>query len=241
MKNNIFSDDRLNYKDFLIIIVSWYLINLSSYYISEKDFSALLYLDNILTFAVNILSYFIFLVIIYVYFNFLYDFSLTDLGFKFEAKKIDFRALIIMSSLLTAGILLINLNLEPYSNGGFFPLHLRENFFQITYSNLPLIFFTFIALIFKAAAEQFLFNKVIFSIFDLYLPSFLAVIFSGLFASLLFLEFNPIFIYIIFLTVIVSNLIYINNDYNLANSIIFYIYFLTLYIVFIYGFEFMII
>ncbi len=239
MKNNIFSDQRLNYKDFFIVILSWYFITLSSYYISENDFASLIYINELLRFSINVLSHFVFLIIIYSYFNLLYDFSLSDLGFDFKLKKINLTALFTISSILTAGVILINLNLQTKINSSFFPLQLRENFFQILYSDLPLLVIIFITLLFTASVEQFIFNKVIFSLFDLYLPSFIAVILSALFASLLFLEFNPAFILMIFISVIISNYLYIITDYNLFTSIIFYSYFLTLYIVFIYGFEFM--
>lgn len=241
MKNNIFSDKRLNYKDFLIIIVAWYFITLSSYYIIEKDFTSLIYINEILAFAINVLSHIVFLFIIYSYFNLLYDFSFSDLGFKFKKEKINLSALFAISILLTIGVILINLNYRPEVKSSFFPLQLGENIFKVIYSDLPLLIMVFIILIFTASVEQFLFNKVIFSLFDLYLPSFLAVIFSALFASLLFLEFNPAFILIIFFSVGISNYLYILSDYNLFTPIIFYSYFLTLYIVFIYGFDFVII
>jgi hypothetical protein len=165
--------------------------------------------------------------------------GLTSVGIDFKLKKINLTALFTISSILTAGVILINLNLQTKINSSFFPLQLRENFFQILYSDLPLLVIIFITLLFTASVEQFIFNKVIFSLFDLYLPSFIAVILSALFASLLFLEFNPAFILMIFISVIISNYLYIITDYNLFTSIIFYSYFLTLYIVFIYGFEFM--
>lgn len=241
MKNNIFSDQRLNYKDFLIIIVAWYFITLSSYYIIEKDFTSLIYINEILSFAINVLSHIVFLFIIYSYFNLLYDFSFADLGFKFKKEKINLTALFAISILLTIGVILINLNYRPEVKSSFFPLQLGENIFRVIYSDLPLLLMIFIILIFTASVEQFLFNKVIFSLFDLYLPSFLAVIFSALFASVLFLEFNPAFIIIIFISVVISNYLYIISDYNLFTPIIFYSYFLTLYIVFIYGFDFVII
>jgi membrane protease YdiL (CAAX protease family) len=241
LKNNIFSDQRLNYKDFLIIIVSWYFITLSSYYIIEKDFTSLIYINEILAFAINVLSHMVFLFIIYSYFNLLYDFSFSDLGFKFKKEKINLKALFIIVSLLTVGVILINLNYRPQVKSSFFPLQLGENVFRIIYSDLPLLIMIFIILIFTASVKQFLFNKVVFSLFDLYLPTFLAVILSALFASILFLEFNPAFILIIFISVVISNYLYIISDYNLFTPIIFYSYFLTLYIVFLYGFDFVII
>ncbi|MFW5737071.1 MAG: hypothetical protein ACOCXB_06980 [Halanaerobium sp.] len=241
MQNNIFSDQRLNYKDFLIVITSWYFINLSSYYIIEKDFTSLIYINEILAFAINVLSHIVFLFIIYSYFNLLYDFSFADLGFKFKKEIINFKELFIIFIFLTAGVILINLNYQPEVKSSFFPLQLGENIFKILYSDLPLLIMIFIILLFTASVEQFLFNKIIFSIFNLYLPGFLAIIFSGLFASILFLEFNPAFILIIFISVVISNYLYISSDYNLFTPIIFYSYFLTLYIVFIYGFDFVII
>ncbi|TDO86090.1 hypothetical protein DFR79_1152 [Halanaerobium saccharolyticum] len=241
MKNNIFSDKRINYKDFLIIIVAWYFITLSSYYIIEKDFTSLIFINEILAFAINVLSHIVFLFIIYSYFNLLYDFSFADLGFKFKKEKVNFKALFYIFLLLTAGVILINLNYRPEVESSFFPLQLGENIFRVIYSDLPLLVMVFIILFFTASVEQFLFNKIIFSLFDLYLPGFIAVIFSGLFASVLFLEFNPAFILIIFVSVIISNYLYLISDYNLFTPIIFYSYFLTLYIVFIYGFDFVII
>ena len=241
MKNNIFSDKRLNYKDFLIIIVAWYFITLSSYYIIEKDFTSLIYINEILAFAINVLSHIVLLFIIYSYFNLLYDFSFADLGFKFKKEKINLKALFIIISLLTVGVILINLNYRPQVKSSFFPLQLGENIFRIIYSDLPLLIMIFIILIFTASVKQFLFNKVVFSLFALYLPTFLSVILSALFASILFLEFNPAFILIIFISVVISNYLYIISDYNLFTPIIFYSYFLTLYIVFLYGFDFVII
>lgn len=241
MKNNIFSDQRLNYKDFLIIIVAWYFITLSSYYIIEKDFTSLIYINEILAFAINVLSHMVFLFIIYSYFNLLYDFSFADLGFKFKKEKINLKPLFIIISFLTVGVILINLNYKPQVKSSFFPLQLGENIFRVIYSDLPLLIMIFMILIFTASVKQFLFNKVIFSLFDLYLPTFLAVILSALFASILFLEFNPAFMLIIFISVVISNYLYIISDYNLFTPIIFYSYFLTLYIVFLYGFNFVII
>jgi hypothetical protein len=241
LKNNIFSDKRLNYKDFLIIIVAWYFITLSSYYIIEKDFTSLIYINEILAFAINVLSHIVLLFIIYSYFNLLYDFSFADLGFKFKKEKINLKALFIIISLLTVGVILINLNYRPQVKSSFFPLQLGENIFRMIYSDLPLLIMIFIILIFTASVKQFLFNKVVFSLFDLYLPTFLSVILSALFASILFLEFNPAFILIIFISVVISNYLYIISDYNLFTPIIFYSYFLTLYIVFLYGFDFVII
>jgi len=241
LKNNIFYDQRLNYKDFLIVIAAWYFITLSSYFIIEKDFTALIYINEILAFSINVLSHIIFLFIIYSYFNLLYDFSFAELGFKFKKDKINLKALFIIFLLLTAGVILINLNYRPEVKSSFFPLQLGENIFKIIYSDLPLLIMVFLILLFTASVEQFLFNKIIFSLFNLYLPTFLAVIFSGLFAAVLFLEFNPAFILIIFISVVISNYLYICSDHNLFTPIIFYSYFLTLYIVFIYGFDFVII
>jgi membrane protease YdiL (CAAX protease family) len=241
LKNNIFSDKRLNYKDFLIIIAAWYFITLSSYYIIEKDFTSLIYINEILAFSINVLSHIVFLFIIYSYFNLLYDFSFADLGFKFKKEKVNLKALFFIFTLLTVGVILINLNYRPEVESSFFPLQLGENIFRVIYSDLPLLVMVFTILLFTASVEQFLFNKIIFSLFNLYLPVFLAVIFSGLFASVLFLEFNPAFILIIFISVVISNYLYIISDHNLFTPIIFYSYFLTLYIVFIYGFNFVII
>lgn len=241
MDDNLFADKRINYKDFLIIIISWYFIILSNYYIKQRDFASLPYINDLLSFAINVLAHIVFLIIIYSYFNLFYDFSFTDLGFKFKKANINLKSLIIIFMLLTAGVLLMNINYIQPKGNGFFPLKLGQNPLALIYSDLPLLVIIFSALLFTASVEQFLFNKVIFSLFNLYLPSFLAVILSALFASVLFLEFNPAFILIIFISVLLSNYLYIISDYNLFTPIIFYSYFLTLYIVFIYGFDFMII
>lgn len=238
MKNNIFADKRLNFKDFLIILLSWYFISFSSYYIGEKDFASLIYINDILNFTINVLAHIVFLMIIYSYFNLLYDFKFSDLGFKINKNKIKLKALMVILSLLTAGTILININYNPAADGSFFPLKLKPDIIMSIYSDLPLLAVIFIALLFTAAVEQFLFNKVVFSLFELYFPTPAASILTALFVPVLFLEFNPAFILITFISVIISNYLYIISDYNLFNSIIFYSYFLTLYIAFIYGFDF---
>lgn len=241
MKNNIFFDKRLNYKDFFIIIFAWYFIRFSSYLINEKDFANLIYINDFLNFAINILAHIVFLVIIYIYFNLLYDFKLADLGFKIKNQKIKFKELLTIFMILTTGVFLINVNHKLTTGGSFFPLSLSENIFKVIYGELPLLFLVFLSLLFAAAVQQFLLNKIIFSIFDLYLPAFIAAIFTALFASVLFLEFKPTASLIIFISTIISNYLYIISDYNLINSIIFYSYFLTLYLSFIYGLDFIII
>lgn len=240
MKDNIFADKRLNYKDFFIIILAWYFITLSSFFINEKDFANLIYINDFLNFSINVLAQMIFFVIIYLYFNLLYDFSFTELGFKIKQANIKIKELSIIFIILTAGVLLININYNPAAEGSFFPLSLSQNIFAAIYSELPLLILIFLFMIFTAAVEQFLFNKVIFSIFKLYLPSFIASIFTALFAAVLFLEFAPTSILIIFISVIISNYLYIISDYNLINSVIFYSYFLTLYLTFLYGLDFII-
>ena len=240
MDNNLFNDQRINYKDFFIIIFSWYFISLSSYFISEKDFASLIYINDILSFSINVLAHIVFLIIIYIYFNLLYDFSFSDLGFNFKKAKINFKALIIIALLLTTGVILINLSLTQTADKGFFPLNLKGNAFALIYSDLPLLVIVFITLVFTASVEQFLFNKVVFSLFKLYLPTFIASILTALFAAILFLEFNPAFILIIFISVLLSNYLYIISDFKLFTPILFYSYFLTLYIAFIYGFNFII-
>lgn len=239
--NNFFKQEDINYKDFLIITAGWYFITLSSYYIYQTDFASLIYINKSLSFTINILSHAVFLFIIYSYFNLLYDFSYRELGFNFKTIKDNFKYLAIIFSFLTAGVLLINFSSKTTSVKSFFPLILKENFLKVIYSDLPLIILIFLLLLFTAAVEQFLFNKIIFSLFDLYFPRFFAVILTALFAPILVLEFNPGLIAIIFLAVIISNYLYILDNYNLITPIIFYSYFLTLYIVFIYGFDFILI
>lgn len=238
MQNNIFNDNRLNYKDFLIILISWYFISLSSYFISEKDFASLTYINDLLSFAINVLAHMSFLIIIYSYFNLLYDFNLKDLGFNLKINKKSLKIVVIIVIILLSGVILINLNLNLFTNKSYFPLNLQNNLFAEVFSNLPLIFIVFFALFFTAGVEQFLFNKVIFSLFDLYLPNFIASILTALFAPFLFLEFSPALILILFFSVLISNYLYIISDYNLFAPILFYSSFLTFYSIFIYGFDF---
>lgn len=241
MKHNIFTKKQINYKDFLIIIFAWYLITLSSYQLSEINFASLKYINDILSFSINVLSHAIFLLIIYSYFTLLYDFKLSDLGFNINKINIKYKHLLVIFLVLITGVLVINFNSQIENNNSFFPLDLGSNFLKIIYSDLPLVIFIFLLLLITSSVLQFLFNKIIFSLFDLYLPRFLAVIFTALFAPLLLLEFNPAMISIIFLFVIISNYLYIISNYNLISPTIFSSYFLTLYIVFIYGFDFILI
>jgi membrane protease YdiL (CAAX protease family) len=222
-------------------MVSWYFINLSNYFLKENDFANLLYINDIFSFAFNVLGHIIFLGIIYSYFNLLYDFNFKDLGFYFKKDEINLKILFIALIFLSLGIILININFIGLHPTGFFPVKLSDRLLARLFSEIPLICAILFASFFTACVEQFLFNKIIFSIFNLYLPKLLAAILTALFGSIIFLEFNPAFMLIIFLVVLISNYLYLINNNNLLAPTIFYSIYLTLYIVFIYGFDFMLI
>lgn len=238
MLNNLFKDKRINYKDFLIILSSWYFIIFSNYFLKEKEFASLLYINEFLSFILTTLGYMLFFFLIYIYFQLLYDLSLKDLGFKLDLKKLNLKALGSAVILLTFGVILININAAEINTGNFKPLYIINDFTVIIRA-LPVLAAIFFAAFFQAAALQFLFNKIIFSLLDLYLPSIIASIFTALFAAVILLQFEPGFILIIFIVVIISNYLYCQSEYNILGATIFYASFLTLYISFIYGFNFL--
>ncbi|RQD72493.1 MAG: hypothetical protein D5S01_09460 [Halanaerobium sp. MSAO_Bac5] len=239
MLNNFFKDKRINYKDFLLILSSWYFILFSNYFLKEREFAALLYIGEFFSFILTTLGYMLFLFLAYLYFQILYDFSLKDLGFKFNFKKLNLKALLAGLILLTVGVILININAAQINIQNFKPLYIINDLSLIIRA-LPVLAAVFLAAFFQAAALQFLFNKIVFSLFDLYLPSIIASLFTGLFAPILVLQFEPGFILIVFISVIISNYFYQESDYNLLGAVVFYASFLTLYISFIYGFNFLI-
>ncbi len=239
MNKNLFADKRINYKDFLIIIISWYFIIFGNTVLKEVEFAGLLYINKLLAFSFNVLGHIIFISVIYIYFNFLYSTSLKDLGLKFERENNNFIITAAAVLLLTFGVILINLNPAELGNS-FSPLYRINNFSEVM-SALPFLVIIAAAAFITALVEQFLFNKIIFSIFNLYLPKFLAALFTALIAPILMLQFNPAFMLIIFTAVLISCFIYISSSFNLTAPVIFYASFLTLYTAFIYGFNFMII
>jgi membrane protease YdiL (CAAX protease family) len=238
LKNNLFEDKRLNYKDFLIILISWYFIIFGNYFLREMSFSHLIYFNNLLSFIFNVLGHTLFFMIIYGYFSYLYDFSFKDLGITFDKKNILFILTASLVLMISLGVIIINLNADKVGTS-FNPLYNILNFKEIM-SALPFLAVIFFAAILTALAEQFLFNKIIFAAFELYLPKFIASFMTALFAPILLLQFKAAFMLIIFLSVLISNLLYIISN-NLLSSIIFYASFITLYTVFIYGFNFMIV
>jgi membrane protease YdiL (CAAX protease family) len=236
---NLFEDKRLNYKDFLIILISWYFIILGNYFLKELKFSHLIYFNNLLSFIFNVLGHTIFFMIIYGYFNYLYNFSFEELSIKLNKENILFVLTASLILLLSLGVIIINLNADK-AGDSFNPLYNILNFAEVM-NALPFLIVIFSTSILTALAELFLFNKIIFAIFELYFPKFLASFLTALFAPVLILQFNAAFMLIIFLSVLISNILYIISDYNLASSVIFYASFITLYTAFIYGFNFMII
>ncbi len=239
MNNNLFEDKRLNYKDFLIILISWYFIILGNYFLKEMKFSHLIYFSNFLAYIFNVLGHTLFFMVIYGYFNYLYNFSFEDFGIRLNKENISFVLTTSLIFLLSLGVLIINLNADQ-TGAAFNPLYNILNFEEVM-SALPFLIIIFIASILIALAEQFLFNKIIFALFELYFPKFLASFMTALFAPVLILQFKAEFMLIIFLSVLISNLLFIINDYNLTSSVIFYAAFITIYTAFIYGFNFMII
>lgn len=239
MNNNLFEDKRLNYKDFLIILISWYFIILGNYFLKEMRFSHLIYFNNLLAFIFNVLGHTLFFMVIYGYFSYLYNFSLKDLGIRLNKKNILFVLTTSLILLLSLGVIIINLNADK-AGTSFNPLYNILNFEEVM-NALPFLVVILSASILTALAEQFLFNKIIFAVFELYFPKLLASFMTALFAPVLIMQFKAAFMLIIFLSVLISNLLYIISDYNLATSVIFYASFITLYTAFVYGFNFMII
>jgi membrane protease YdiL (CAAX protease family) len=177
--------------------------------------------------------------IIYGYFSYLYNFSFEELSIKLNKENILFVLTASLILLLCLGVIIINLNADK-AGDSFNPLYNILNFAEVM-NALPFLIVIFSASILTALAELFLFNKIIFAVFELYFPKFLASFLTALFAPVLILQFNAAFMLIIFLSVLISNILYIISDYNLASSVIFYASFITLYTAFIYGFNFMII
>lgn len=238
MKKNLFEDKRLNYKDFLIVAISWYFIIFGNYFLKEMSFSHLIYFNNLLSFIFNALGHILFFMVIYGYLSYLYNFSFKDLGIAFDKKNKLFILTFSLVLMISLGVIIINLNADKVGKS-FNPLYNILNFKEIM-SALPFITVIFFAAILTALAEQFLFNKIIFAAFELYLPKFIASFMTALFAPVLLLQFKAAFMLIIFLSVLISNLLYIISNYNLISPVIFYASFITLYTVFIYGFDFMI-
>lgn len=239
MNDNLFKDKRLNYKDFFIILISWYFIIFGNYFLKEMSFSHLIYFNSLLSFIFNVLGHILFFMVIYVYFSYLYDFSFQDLGISLNRENIMLGLTASLILILGLGVIIINLN-SGQVGITFSPLYNILDFKEIM-SALPFLIVIFTASLLTALAEQFLFNKIIFSVFELYLPKFIASLMTALFAPILILQFKAAFMLIIFLSVLISNLLYIISSYKLASSVLFYAFFITFYTAFIYGFNFMII
>ncbi|MGM0601874.1 MAG: hypothetical protein ACQESS_01035 [Bacillota bacterium] len=238
--DNIFQDKRLNYKDVLIILFIWSFLFITAFYLNSSEFADIIVINNFLSFMLKTIVSIVFSAILYSYFNLIYDFSLKELGFDFKNFNfsISISAAFFVIFFITALLITYTAGWSDISSD-FDPIYKADSIKSIM-SGLPLIMVILFSTAIISAAEMFLINKVIFALFDLKFPSFAASILTALFFPVMLFEFRPEKIFILFSAVLTANYIYRISKNNLLPAVIFYMSFLANYIIFIYGYNFLI-
>lgn len=231
---------KLNYKDFLIILGTWYFMAALNYLMCEFTLENTPHLTGLFHFLYIAAGRFIYLALIIFYLIYLYPISFEDLGLSLTGLK---KQLLTVLSLIIPFfiIILVFVNIPLSYNQlteKFSPLYQIQSPQVLIQSLFPLLIF-FIPAIIIALSEQFLLNKIIFELFSFKLHRLIALIMASLFYSILFLNFQPTIILINFLTAFISIYLYIKAEGSLITASIFSACYYTFYIVYIYGWDFL--
>ncbi|RCW49278.1 MULTISPECIES: hypothetical protein [unclassified Halanaerobium] len=236
---NLFKDERLNYKDVLIILFTWSFLFITVFYLNTSEFADIIIINDFLAFMLKTTALAVFTAVFYSYFNLIYDLSLKDLGFDFKNFNFNISLSAAFFVIFFISAVLITYTADQSNTVGEFNPVYRANSLKAIMSGFPLIMIILISTAIISAAEMFLVNKVIFALFDLKFPSAIASVLTALFFPIMLLEFRPNKILILFLAVLTANYIYRISKSNLLPAVLFYTAYLTNYIIFIYGYDFL--
>lgn len=236
---NLFEDKRLNYKDVLIIFFIWSFLFITVFYLNSSEFADIIIINNFLAFMLKTIASAVFSAIFYSYFNLIYDFSLKDLGFDFKNFNFSISLSAAFFVIFFISAVLITYTAARANIGGEFNPIYRADSLKVIMSGLPLIIIILISTAVISAAQMFLVNKIIFALFKLKFPAVIASVLTALFFPIMLLEFRSEKILILFLAVLAANYIYRISKNNLFPAVLFYTAYLSNYIIFIYGYDFL--
>ena len=227
----------LNYKDILIILGSWYLMGAVLLITRELTLNHIL-LTDIFHFLFVVSGRFIYFSLVIFYLTSFYSVEFNHLGLKLynlkEQLTIGLSKTIVLFILV---LTLINIPLsyaEDFNLTALFMVIGPDSFIS---SLLPftLLFF---CCIFISLSEQFILNVVIFELFKSTLfNSFISLILSALLYSLILTNFTPSRILINFIAALISILLYSRRKSIITSSLFMASYY-SIYIAYIYGWNF---
>ncbi len=239
-KNNCIIIDKINYKDVIIIFSMWYIIITINFLICRSNFDNTPMLTGLLHILFITAGRFLFVSLVIFYFISLYSLSFSELGLKIKKIKIKILSttiLILLFFFLLIIFVNIPLSYESLSNK-FSPLIMIKSPSDLVRSFFPLSF-VFLIMYIIALAEMFILNKIVFELFNYLLTSYLAVVLSSLFYSILLLQFEPTGILINFITGLITLYLYIKTEKSIMVSSLFLAGFYSCAIIYIYGWNYM--
>ncbi len=231
--------NNINYKDILIILGTWYFMIAINYLTTKFNFDYLPFFNGFLHFLFITSGRFIYLALFIFYHISLYSASFKEIGLKFyKTRQQLLTAILLLSVLFVFVIVFINIPLSFQTNtGNFTPLYRIENPEILIKSFMPLLLL-FVFNIIIALSELIILIVIIFELFNYKLNSYISLVLSALFYSVLMLEFLPEQIFINFITAIICIFAYIKTSGSLFISALFLAGFNALYILYIYGWSF---
>lgn len=229
--------EYLNYKDILIILGTWYLTAIIILILKEIQFQYALITD-IFHFLFIISGRFIYLALISLYLSSLYPLDYEVLGLNFKQFKNQFKdsmSKIILLFLLV--IVFINIPASFLTEFEFSPLFKITGPESLVSSLFPFLLI-FSACLFISLSEQFILNIVLFELLKFtHLNNFFSLLLSSLLYSIILIELQPGRILLNTLTALISILLYKKRNSIIPASLFTAAYY-SLYIVYIYGFDF---
>lgn len=228
---------HLNYKDLLIILGLWYLMAVVAFLTGELSLKFNV-LTDFLHYLFILSGRFIFLALILFYLTSLYQVSFRDIGFIFKnfIKQV-FIIFSLLSILLLSVLFFINIPLSYKTlSKSFLPLYMINKPEDFINSLFPFVLL-FISNIIFGITEILLLAKILLELFNTAFNKYIATIFTGLFYSILLLQFKPSQILINFIIAFISLYIYLKNRSLISSSLLIAGYY-TIYILYIYGWNF---
>ncbi len=231
---------NFTHKDILIFFIIWYFIITLIQILGEQSFKYTPLLTDIIRFLVIFSGRFIFLSLIILYLVSLYDISFTELGLKPHSIKDEiYTGIYLGLFLIITTLIFINLPLSQHNlNSTFNPLYFIQNTNTLI-SSLLIIGLLIIPNLIIALSELFILNNIIFELFNFKIGTIPAFIFSGLFYSFFTLTFIPEQILINFFVAVICIFLYIKTGGSLYLPTIFMAFYNSVFICYIYGFDFL--
>lgn len=231
---------KINYKDLLIILGIWYFVAAINFLIGKFSFNYTPGLTGLFHYLFIMSGRFIYLALITFYLISLYSISFYDLGLTLKNLKsgllpILFLIFILFLIILTFINVPLSYNLLTPKFKALYHLKTPTIFIK---SLIPLAFI-FIPNIIIALSEQLILNSILFELFNFKLNTLLAVILTGLFYPLLFLNFSPGHILINFIIAVISIYLYLKSERSIIIPSIFVGGYYSFYILYIYGWNFL--